>query len=373
MIQPRILPRVASIPPALILLDSTTRFIVGADVMIATPMRRLLFAALLLLPSTVAFAQGAPGGGRNAPQAPLRELLVANRASQPVRELYASPSTIDDWGEDRLGADTLAPGKVFRLRLGRSRDCVWDLQVVYGDGSTEENRNVNLCRNRQVSFDGSAAVPADRGPNRSLALQNATSARIDQVFISPSDTDRWNDDRLPGLLEPGESGTVEYRGPCEVDIRIVFATRAAEERRGLDACRLQRLVIAPGWTLASDPSVAPAPPTPPAGAATSTASPNRVAVRNDAGRTIVELYLYPDRGERGDDRLGMSVLDPGQERQIPVALDQACDYTVRAVLSGAGAADVQRTGLDLCRDRALTVTADGVSASRPETAPPAQQ
>lgn len=316
-----------------------------------------------------ALAQGARGQS-GAAQGPPRELTVSNRSQQQVRELYASPSSIDDWGDDRLGAEMIMPGKAFRLRLGRTRECTWDLKVVYADGALEENRGVNVCRSQFVAFDGSNAVAPDRTPARSLALQNASSERVDQFFVSPADSDSWLEDRLPGALEPGGDATIEFRGPCLVDVRVVYANRGAEERRGLDACQLERLVLAPGWVVSADPSSAPTPPSAapsPARAAPDDAAvpAGRVAVRNDAGRTVVELYVHPDGGEQGDDRLGMSVLDPGQERRIPVASDKGCLQTIRAVLAGSGP-ELRRTGVDLCKERSLALTADGVEPVRPE-------
>jgi hypothetical protein len=77
---------------------------------------------------------------------------LRNDAGSPIREVYASPTTEDDWGEDRLGDDTLrAHGRrAIRLPAGA---CQYDLRVVWEDGRTEERRDVNLCATRELFFD----------------------------------------------------------------------------------------------------------------------------------------------------------------------------------------------------------------------------
>ncbi len=135
-------------------------------------MRRIIL--FLLLAAAPALAQ--------APQQ--RELTITNRARQPIRELYVSPASSDDWGDDRLGDASLAPGRPFRVRLGRVRDCRFDLRVVYEDERSEERRSVDICRNRQVAFDGSEARAAP-GPTRQVELVNRSALPIIEAYLSP--------------------------------------------------------------------------------------------------------------------------------------------------------------------------------------------
>jgi hypothetical protein len=120
---------------------------------------------------------------------------VLNQSSRPINELYVSPQTADQWGEDRLGDRTLEPGASLRVHLGRTRGCVFDFKIIYDDASREEQRGVDLCRTRQLAFDGSAATPApDSDAAHSVTLVDQSAAPIQQVFISPAEANQWGDD-----------------------------------------------------------------------------------------------------------------------------------------------------------------------------------
>ncbi|MDP3315960.1 MAG: hypothetical protein Q8M47_07830, partial [Devosia sp.] len=188
-----------------------------------------------------------------------REASVANRAGLSITQLFVSPSAIDSWGDDRLGESVLEPGRSTRLKLGRMRDCAFDLLAVYEDASREERLGQNLCRSRNVVFDGRARV-LPRLPvlqRRELILANRSARIIQQVFVSQADAPEWGEDLLGTAISVGETGTVVFLGACTVDIRVVFENRAAEERRGIDLCQGGSLSIEPGWTTADEP---PAPP-----------------------------------------------------------------------------------------------------------------
>src|ERR1700733_15883698 len=91
-----------------------------------------------------------------------RDVSVQNRSEHTIVELYVSPQSADAWGQDRLGGDVLDMHKTIHLRLGRQQECMFDLLAVYDDTSREETRGINVCRQRQVVFDGStASKPAE--------------------------------------------------------------------------------------------------------------------------------------------------------------------------------------------------------------------
>jgi hypothetical protein len=218
--------------------------------------RRLRLAGLAGLLALVA-AGPDPQPAAHAALADL-ELLVVNHGPGAITQLYVSPSSADEWGDDRLAGDTLAVGKSYRVHLPRSPDCRFDLQVIYDDATREESHGIDACRNRQITFDGSAAMAPTEvfSQQREVSLVNRSGRPIQQVFVSPSAADQWGDDRLgDGSISVGETHSVGYRGPCTVDLRVVFDNRSAEERRGLDLCATPALVIEPGWTTADVPPV----------------------------------------------------------------------------------------------------------------------
>jgi len=186
---------------------------------------------------------GPPGG---------RQVIVLNQGSRPINELYISPQTADQWGDDRLGDRTLEPGASLRVHLGRTRGCVFDFKIIYDDASREEQRGVDLCHTRQLAFDGRAATPApDSDAAHSITLVNQSAAPIQQVFISPAEASQWGDDRLgEGSISVADRRAVTWHGDCNADLRVVFENRAAEERRGVNLCAMPLLSIEPGWTTA---------------------------------------------------------------------------------------------------------------------------
>lgn len=69
---------------------------------------------------------------------------LVNRGRNAVNELYASLTDAEDWGEDRLGDDTVEPGASHLVRLPAGQ-CLYDLRIVYANGEATEKRRVNLC------------------------------------------------------------------------------------------------------------------------------------------------------------------------------------------------------------------------------------
>lgn len=69
---------------------------------------------------------------------------LVNQGRTAVMQVFASLTTDQNWGPDRLGADTVAPGAVYAIRLPEG-PCMYDIRFVYESGQPQERRNVNLC------------------------------------------------------------------------------------------------------------------------------------------------------------------------------------------------------------------------------------
>jgi hypothetical protein len=219
--------------------------------------------ALIVMAGLVGAAGPAPTSAAPTSPAPIapgplgdRDVTIANRSEHPIVELYVSPASTDSWGDDRLGDDVLDVGRKKLLPLGRLRDCGFDVLAVYDDATREEVHGINLCRTRQVVFDGShaAALPLPPAPEQHVTVVDASPLPIQQLYISPPDAAQWGDDLLAvAAMSVGEERALTFHGTCLADVRIVFANRAAEERRGLDLCKTPVLRIVPGWTTADRP------------------------------------------------------------------------------------------------------------------------
>jgi len=91
-----------------------------------------------------------PPGGRNTmPSGRQQEandpsFRLINRGRSSINEFYASAEDEENWGEDRLGEETVAPGGARVVHLPNG-SCVYDVRIVYANGEATEKRHLNLC------------------------------------------------------------------------------------------------------------------------------------------------------------------------------------------------------------------------------------
>ncbi len=205
-------------------------------------MRRAVLAALLL-----AGPAHAQGGAANP------SFNLANRGTQPINELYATPAGVDRWGRDRLGSNSLSPGSSFPVRLPADGNCIYDIRVVYADGQPEERRRVNTCQTETVTFPGgrsggsSAATNRNQSPtdDPSFRLVNRSRAEVNEVYVSLTGEESWGRDRLGDeTVAAGATRVIRLpTGQCQYDVRVVFANGEATEKRRLNLCGITDLRV----------------------------------------------------------------------------------------------------------------------------------
>ena len=110
--------------------------------------RRALFG-LGSAAAAFAFAFGIAGAATAQTTDPT--FRVNNRGSQTIMELYVSSSQDSNWGDDLLGANVLAAGQSFIVRLPNGQ-CINDIRIVAAGGRATERRNVNTCELIDVNF-----------------------------------------------------------------------------------------------------------------------------------------------------------------------------------------------------------------------------
>lgn len=102
-----------------------------------------------------AAAAATPGGkpGTAAPVGPVGNpsFNVVNRTQQVIREIYVSAATQDQWGPDILGREVLQVGAHFEVRLAEG-PCLYDVRVVFMNGSNSERRRINTCDIANIVF-----------------------------------------------------------------------------------------------------------------------------------------------------------------------------------------------------------------------------
>lgn len=199
-------------------------------------MHRRAFAAALSGVLANAFA---PAAGQHADPS----FRVANRTSEVVQEVYASPSTQPNWGQDRLGAEVIQPGADHIVRLPADGNCVYDLRFVYQGGRAEERRSLNTCNVTDVVLGAAGTQAAPFEPERrnpSFNLVNQSGRVIEQFYASPSSQTEWGPDRLGNdVVLPGSRFAVSLPlGGCHYDVRVVWRGGDAQERRNLNTCEV---------------------------------------------------------------------------------------------------------------------------------------
>lgn len=223
-------------------------------------MRVTHFAPICLVWITLCMTAGGAHAGQPHPvMGPMgeRNVTILNHGPTSVVELYLSPASNDSWGPDQLGEASIEPGRSRQLKLGRMRDCEFDILVIYDDTRSQKLPALNLCKTRQLVVDGSTAQAAAK-PSRKVTVIDNSRLPIQQLFFSPADAAQWGDDLLASSsMSVDEKRIIEFQGDCDVDVRVVFTNRAAEERQGVDLCKNSILHIAPGWTTQDMPAAPP--------------------------------------------------------------------------------------------------------------------
>lgn len=275
---------------------------------------------LLLLLAGPAWAQPAkPPSAAPAP-AQERNLVLRNNSQSVLRELYLWNPPSREQGADRLGSEVVRPGAHFALRLGRG-PCQMEMRAVFEDGSAEARSGVEVCTARELVVD-------DRN-TRAVEVVNNTDAELMQLFLARPGV--VGPDRLGAATVPGsDSFNLRLRGEreCRFEARAVFRGAQGETRQEVDLCATPRIVF-------GDPSV-----------------PLReVTIANRTRRILRELYVTAEAdGEWGGDRLGATVLNPGQSFLLRIR-NPSCRVRLRAVFADNQAEE--RADVEICGGQAV--------------------
>jgi uncharacterized protein with NRDE domain len=208
-------------------------------------LRRFLAVAVLALVA----AAGRPAAAQQNP-----DFYVVNNSGRVITEIYVSSSASQNWGPDRLGQNVLNSGMQFPIRPPRDGTCVFDIRVVYANGTAEERRRINTCNISQVVFGTAgpvprapgAASPAPQGPNPNFRLVNRSGRVITEVYVSSSQDQNWGPDRLGrDVLGNGQSMivTLPRDGTCVFDVRVVYDNGTATERRRVNTCNITEMTF----------------------------------------------------------------------------------------------------------------------------------
>lgn len=196
----------------------------------------------------------------------------------------------------------------------------------------------------------SSRPPRDAAANLELLVVNHSHQAITQLYVSPSASDQWGDDRLSdATLGSGKSTRVRLRRPpdCRVDVQVVYDDESSEETHGFDACG-GRQVVFDGSNAVSPSSLF--------------SRAHQLMLVNRSSRPIQQVYISPsDADQWGDDRLGEGSISIGDSRSI--GYRGPCTADLRVVFDN-GAAE-ERRALDLCATPALVIEPGWTTADHP--------
>lgn len=88
-----------------------------------------------------------------APQNRRLDFTLVNKSTYTIVELYVSPTTEDEWGEDILGRDVLGDDEKVDIQFSRGETtCSWDLKIVDDEGDEVTWTKLNLCQANEITL-----------------------------------------------------------------------------------------------------------------------------------------------------------------------------------------------------------------------------
>ncbi len=197
-------------------------------------MTRLL--ALLMLLSFPALAQ-------TPAQNPSFNLV--NRTSKPIREFFLSSTGRTNFGQNRL-TTPIAPGATFAVRPAVTGNCIYDMRVVFADGSSEERRAVNTCTADDIVVGTVASAPAVKAANDpSFRLTNRGTEPVLELYATPAGKTRGTNLLADAALAPKSTRLIKLDSAlgCSFDLRVVLGNKQAKERKATDLCKVNELPV----------------------------------------------------------------------------------------------------------------------------------
>ena len=105
----------------------------------------LIAAALVLV--AVAAVSATAAQRRNL------DFTLVNKTGVDIMEVYLSPTSDNEWGEDVMGKDILESGQKVDITFSSAEtECNWDLKVVDEDDDDIIWTKLNLCTANEITL-----------------------------------------------------------------------------------------------------------------------------------------------------------------------------------------------------------------------------
>lgn len=81
------------------------------------------------------------------------DFTLVNKTGLTINEVYLSPTSDSEWGEDVMGKDVLKSGEKVDITFSSSEtECNWDLKIVDEDDDDIEWAKLNLCTANEITL-----------------------------------------------------------------------------------------------------------------------------------------------------------------------------------------------------------------------------
>ena len=81
-----------------------------------------------------------------------QDFTLYNRTGLAITEMYVSPASEDEWGEDILGVDTLANGDDTTIHFSpKERIASWDIKLIDENGKEHIRYKFNLLNVSEIT------------------------------------------------------------------------------------------------------------------------------------------------------------------------------------------------------------------------------
>ena len=81
-----------------------------------------------------------------------QDFTLYNRTGMAITEMYVSPASADEWGNDILGIDTLANGDDTTIQFSyRERVAFWDIKLIDENGKEHMRYKFNLLNISEIT------------------------------------------------------------------------------------------------------------------------------------------------------------------------------------------------------------------------------
>ena len=81
------------------------------------------------------------------------DFTLVNKTGVDIMEVYLSPTSDNEWGEDVMGKDILESGQKVDITFSSAEtECNWDLKVVDEDDDDIVWTKLNLCTANEITL-----------------------------------------------------------------------------------------------------------------------------------------------------------------------------------------------------------------------------